>query len=274
MITRALAVLVAAAGILVPARASAAPHPYNPPICQPHAVRLVDARQEMIGNSVFGPTATQCIAERTGLFPAFRITKFRTSQTGNVQASPFIFDGCWDGLCTHDTAWPVKAQHIRSLSTTLEARNVHDCTCNLALDDWFSKERDEPRAAAGYQHADGAELMVWLDAPGLPHYVVGGAAGTREVSSGGHLWYLTTWHTGTQTIAGGWQYIQFRLVKPSWHIDGLDMVALIRTAEHYRMMSAGWWLQGSMTCDEIWDLHAPVSAPMETTWFVNRLVRK
>jgi hypothetical protein len=202
-----------------------------------------------IDNSVFGKKdRRQCLTLTGGT--AYRISTSEAAGLGvdQVQASPLIFTGCWFGWCTPRTVFPVQVRRIRSTAITWDTRQRAAGTWNAALDEWFSSRKISPEPG---RHANVAELMVWTRAT-MPHYQVGGRAGTELVTAAGHQWFLTTWRTGQATIPGGWAYIQFRLVHPSAHLTRLNLVPLIRLAERRHLISAGDWWQGDLATNEIW----------------------
>jgi hypothetical protein len=246
-----LAAMLSAAGIIVFGNGTASGASAET-VCKPHAVRsaIVNGQSYYIVNSVFGnKDPKQCLTE-TPDTTSYSVSTSDAdgSGIGEVQASPFIMAGCWDGLCTHNTLYPLPISRIAADVVTWDTSEHASGLWNAALDEWLSKPGHAPEP---FGHANAAELMVWINST-VPHYQVGGHAGTVIVKADGRSWYLTTWRTGTRIIPGGWRYIQFRLVRPSWYVH-VDVMGLIRLAVARHLLSSRDVLAGNIAANEIWN---------------------
>jgi hypothetical protein len=220
-------------------------------ICGPGQSRLVSSGGQWyaVVNSVFGRAdKRQCLTLGGGTSYRVSASDAAGADIDQLQASPFEFTGCWDGYCLPHTSFPYRISRIARTSITWDTRQHAHGTYNAALDEWIASS---PHPRERYQHANVAELMVWINAT-MPHYQVGGGAGTELVTAAGHRWYLTVWHTGTATIPGGWAYIQFRLVHPSTRLHDLNLVPLIRLAERRHLLRSSDYLMGDLALNEIW----------------------
>jgi hypothetical protein len=199
----------------------------------------------------------QCLRLTPGGRPAWRVSTSQAHNRGNpVQAFPYIQYGCYWGWCTPGSALPLKISNIRSARSRWYTREHASGIWNAGYDLWLNSSR----LARG--HANRAEVMIWLDAT-TPHYRVGGPAGTRKVKIAGRWFYLTHWRTGTQTIRGGWEYVQYRLAKSSWHVRNLNVKAVLDDAARRHLISPAWYLQGILAGNEIWY----GGTGLATTWF-------
>jgi hypothetical protein len=218
-----------------PARASANPGAY------------VGGTRYRVQDDRFGTLdPKQCIALTPRGRPAWKVTVSEAHSRGNpVQAFPYIQYGCYWGWCTPGSALPLKISNIKSATSAWYTREHARGTWNTGYDLWLNSYR------LTHGHANRAEVMIWLHAT-TPHYRVGGAAGTRKVKVAGHWFYLTHWRTGTKTIPGGWQYVQYRLVNSSWHVKKLNIKAVLDNAASRHLISLSWYLQGILAGHEIW----------------------
>jgi Glycosyl hydrolase family 12 len=256
--------LAAAAALAVPAMGASAASgpssvPYDPPVCTPHAVIETSHGQYNVDNSVFGADDQQCLSVRAGgHVPAFKVVRSTADASYPVQASPFVYTGCFYGRCTHGSGYPVWLPHIRSLTATWQthlspaAGSVWDAGFDL----WLNKTS----SVAG--HADGAEVMIWPDSD-----LSARASQLTEVD--GRAWHL--WDHITCNSGLCWPLIIFRAARPAWKLDHLHLGAFFRAADRLTPFYVGhYFLEATLACFEIWR----GGTGLQTTWFTSKLVKK
>jgi hypothetical protein len=126
-------------------------------------------------------------------------------------------------------------------------------TYNTAYDLWFGKQ------SMTQGHADGAELMVWLNHRG-------GCCILRRnapiVRINGVQYYFQFWHPSDPQFPGvSWNYIQFRRVVQTTHVTNLNLKPFIQYAEQAHraqgqpnaLISRRWWLESLEGGFEIWN---------------------
>lgn len=116
-------------------------------------------------------------------------------------------------------------------------------TWNTAYDLWFGKHR------MTQGHADGAELMVWLN-----H--VGGccrrAAHPPTFWVSGIQWELDEWKTCDRAWNMCWPLIMFRSVQPRRSVTNLNLLAFVHISEKRGLVKPSWWLENLNAGFEIW----------------------
>ena len=125
-------------------------------------------------------------------------------------------------------------------------------TYNTGYDLWFGKQ------SMTRGHADGAELMVWLNHRGgccilRPHAPIVRINGVR--------YYFQFWRPTDPNYPGiAWNYIQFRRVVQTTHVTNLNLNPFIEYAEQAHrsqgqptpLISRHWWLENLDGGFEIW----------------------
>lgn len=148
---------------------------------------------------------------------------------GRVMAFPYVFTGCAWGMCTRHSGLPAKAPDLGKPTATWQTTSPAGGRWNAAFDLWFAKRK----IRSG--QAEGAELMIWLNARNLP------LDSTRVVSVDGVRWFLAHWIAHGATGAS-WNYIQFRRVHPVTGVKNLRLNPFIHEAELNDLVSPRWWL--------------------------------
>lgn len=246
VVTIALAVIAGAAFTAVPPSGAATA---RTTLCGPNDHMLVHARSGGLNYQVRNPywrgTGKACIRTTRGA----GFTVLRTPRPSyNVVAYPDIFRGCIWGICTPDHHFPVPTSKIHQLSSTWYTREGARGTWNASYDLWFGKRR----MVNG--HADGAELMIWLNHHGKCCAL---AHDYRRLRIDGREWLFSHWratdrsvhtkHTGTR-----WNYIQFRLVHARWKINKLNLKKFIAVSIRRGLIQRSWWLENVEAGFEIW----------------------
>ena len=153
----------------------------------------------------FGADTRQCLTLTPHGRAAFTVSVSGADNPGGTaEAFPYIQYGCYWGWCTPGSPLPLRVGALRSATSTWYTREHARGIWNAGYDLWLNSTR----LARG--HANRAEVMIWLNAT-TRHYRIRGPAGTRQVTVAGRRFYLTHWRTGTGTVRGGWEYVQYRL---------------------------------------------------------------
>jgi len=225
----------------------------------------VSGRRYRVMDDRFGTLdPKQCLTLAPRGRPAWKVSTSRAHSRGNpVQAYPYIQYGCYWGWCTPGSALPLRISNIRSATSRWYTRQHASGIWNAGYDLWLNSSRLARR------HANRAEVMIWLNAT-MRHYRVGGPAGTRKVRIAGRWFYLTHWRTGTRTIRGGWEYVQYRLASATWHVRKLNVKAVLEDAASRHLISWSWYLQGILAGNEIWS----GGRGLATTWFAVAVTAK
>ena len=194
----------------------------------------------------FGADTRQCLTLTPHGRAAFAVSVSGADNPGNTaEAFPYIQYGCYWGWCTPGSALPLRVGALRSATSTWYTREHARGIWNAGYDLWLNSTR----LARG--HANRAEVMIWLNAT-TRHYRIRGPAGTRQVTVAGRRFYLTHWHTGTGTIRGGWEYVQYRLAGAPRRVRNLNLRAVLLDAARRHLISRSWDLQGVLAGNEIW----------------------
>jgi hypothetical protein len=179
-------------------------------MCVPHEFRPVSRHLNYdVVNGTW--SSSLCISATRGGRRSFTVETNATAKGGEPVSYPFIMSGCFWRLCTKRTAFPMTQRQSRHLTVIWRARTHAPGEWNAALDMWFLGKGQQ---AGTNQQACGGELMAWTTAT-MPHYPVGGAAGTLLVRTAGYSWYFTTWLTDDDNTRNCvWPYWQWRLADP------------------------------------------------------------
>lgn len=242
----AVAVLAGAAFTAVPPSSAA---PLRETLCGHNEHLPVHAMGGGLTYQVRNPywrgTGKACIETTRGA----GFTVLRTPRPGdNVVAFPDIFRGCIWGICTPDHSFPIRASHVHKLYGSWYTREGASGTWNASFEMWFGKQR------LVNDHANGAELMVWLNHHGACCAL---ARGYKRLRIDGRTWLLTHWRAtdhSVRTRHSGmkWNYIQFRLVHPRWKINHLDLKKFITISIRRGLIRRSWWMENVGAGFEIW----------------------
>ncbi len=97
--------------------------------------------------------------------------------------------------------------------------------------------------------ADGAELMIWINRHGTCCHLIQHAPIVRLA---GHRYYLMHWRPCSRKWHICFNYIQFRLVRPTWRVDNLRLAPFVRKAEQLKLVRPWWFLENVGAGFEIW----------------------
>lgn len=170
------------------------------------------------------------ITQRPGFDPA-----------GHVVAFPNIMRGCIWNICSPHAGIPIKVSSIHRPVTTWHTRQGVFGTYNAAYDIWFGKTKMTRGQATG------AELMIWLNLHGGCCALQPGAP---KVWIGGRPFRLSHWRTFHNGLS--WNYIQFRMIHHTWHVDHLHLWPFIRRAIHMGLIHRRWWMENIEAGFELW----------------------
>jgi len=188
-----------------------------------------DGHKFSVRNDFWG-THTFCL-KNINKRPNFKVTRTgRNLLGGAVMSYPYVFAGCSWGICTRDSGLPARASSLRDPRVTWHTSERARGRWNASFDLWFGRHRMTTGQATG------AEMMIWLNARGLPR------DSRRIVWADGVRWYLAHWRTHAPHSGKTWTYIQFRRVHPVWGVRKLRLNPFIHRAEHFRLVSRRWWL--------------------------------
>jgi hypothetical protein len=225
----------------VSAGAAASAAPRLTTICKQRAYQRVTSAaggKYDVKNDNYGGRS-ECISNRD-LRPNFTVTKSRAnSYSAAVMAFPFVLYGCSWKLCTGGSHLPAPVAKVRSARATWYTSGKAPGRWNAAFDIWFGRHR-----AAINGQAQGAELMVWLNAHDYP------AVHSKIIRVDHRRWYVLHWkasHAGRQ-----WNYVQIRAVHPATHVRNLSLLPIIKRVEKMGLVSRKWWLLNIEAGFEIW----------------------
>jgi cellulose 1,4-beta-cellobiosidase len=170
------------------------------------------------------------ITQRAGFDPA-----------GRVVAFPNIMRGCIWGICSPHAGIPLKVSSIHRPVTSWHTRQGVFGTYNAAYDIWFGKTKMTRGQATG------AELMIWLNLHGGCCALQPGAP---RVWIGHRPYRLSHWRTFHNGVS--WNYIQFRMIHHTWHVDHLHLWPFIRRAIHLHLIRRWWWMENIEAGFELW----------------------
>ncbi|MGW0068972.1 GH12 family glycosyl hydrolase domain-containing protein [Streptosporangium sandarakinum] len=191
--SRAVAVILAALGLVLAAGAVAAPARADTTICEKYGSTTIQNGRYIVQNNNWGDDTTQCI-NVTGT--GFTVTQASHNKptNGAPGSYPSIYAGCHYANCTSGSGLPMRASDSRfngvqtSVSMTYPGSGVYDA----AYDIWF-----DPTPRTDGQNT-GAEIMVWLNRAG-PIQPVGSRVGT--VSLAGATWEVWYGNIGWNVIS-------------------------------------------------------------------------
>jgi cellulose 1,4-beta-cellobiosidase len=185
----------------------------------------------------------------TGAGKIFTVASLSAStKPGRVAAYPNVFYGCEAGVCTPASGLPARVSKVMGTISAFQTSGEKKAgRYNASYDIWFST------APMKTGQADGAELMIWFNAPG-------NALESRvKYTVGGVQYYLAHWrsHLGKTW----WNYIQFRRVRPaSGGSSYLKIGQFIQVAEKLRLVKSSWWMDNVEAGFEIWSGGSNVTA--------------
>jgi cellulose 1,4-beta-cellobiosidase len=216
-------------------------------LCGPNQHMIVHSRYSgtpyQIRNAYWRGQRPQCI-RNTGGLTSFVVTQGPGHDPGGrVVAYPDILRGCIWNICSPHAGIPLRVSAIGYPVTTWHTSENASGTWNAAYDIWFGKTR----MTRG--HADGAELMIWLNEHGGCCAVQPGAP---KVWIDGHPFRLSHWRTHDPTSGVSWNYIQFRLIRRTWRVDSLRLRPFIRRCERMGLIRRSWWMENVEAGFELW----------------------
>jgi cellulose 1,4-beta-cellobiosidase len=215
-------------------------------ICKSNGSLIAHTRQAGTGyvvrNAYWLGQRPQCITNRGNLSNFRVVQRPGYDPAGRVVAYPDIFRGCIWNICSPQADLPRRVSALGRPRATWHTSEHATGTWNAAFDIWFGKKR----MVTG--QADGAELMIWLNEHGGCCALQQGAP---KVLIDGQLWWLSHWtahHNGKS-----WNYIQFRRVHRTWHVNNLKLYPFIRRIEHLGLVRPGWWIENIEAGFELWN---------------------
>ena len=138
---------------------------------------------------------------------------------------------------------PIRVAKIGHPVTTWHTRQGAAGNWNAAYELWFGKH------AMTTGQADGAELMIWINRHGTCCHLIRHAPIVRLA---GHRYYLMHWRPCSRKWHICFNYIQFRLVHPTWRVDNLRLAPFIHKAEQLKLVRPWWFMENVGAGFEIW----------------------
>ena len=242
MLARCLApllVLGVISGLAIPAAGAPARRPIT--ICRQHGHHAVTARggaHYVVKNDNYGGNA-ECITLRRHR-AGFIVSRSAAKSYGpEAMAYPFVLYGCSWGVCTRASGLPAPAYHVRRATASWSFTGRARGRWSAAIDVWFGRHR-----SAWRHQAQGAELMIWLNAGDFP------ARGAAVIRIGHRRWLVRHWvaHIG----AAHWNYVQIRASRPVRSVRRLALMPIIRRVERMGLIRPHWWMLNIESGFEIW----------------------
>jgi len=222
-------------------------------LCTAHQVHHAqyDGTNYLTDDGVWNPADHQCILIRAGVRPGFTVTSSNPhwGPGWRVQGYPFIIDGCFYGLCSYRSQFPVKVSGMSSLKVTWDTADDARGWWNVALDTYLTPGRAFLNSAG--KNSAKAEVMWWLKASG-PHCAIEAGQVCRKVTIAGITWYLNYWDQAATPTAVARLYVQFRSVVPRTSLTRYDLLAGYRWLASHGLISRSWYCQGVQAGFEIW----------------------
>lgn len=196
--------------------------------------------------------ASGCIAASTTR-PQFRVSTYYRAVAGKVVAFPEMLRGCQYGYCTGRSGFPRRVSQTSDAVGKWSTRydNVGG-EHNTAFDIWFGRSADYSG------HAQGAELMIWLNSHNLGH-----PYGEPVVWVDGRAWWLSYWRTCVPGTSTCWNYVRFWAVHPVNGVSWLRLHPFMRRMERLGRLRSWWYLWNVEAGYECWS----GCKGMTTTWF-------
>ncbi|WP_225850909.1 glycosyl hydrolase family 5 [Streptomyces sp. HPF1205] len=151
-----LAALVAAVGGLIALSPSPAVQAATIQTCDPHGTVVIDTY--VVKNNVLSPDDTQCILVGDTPWHGFYVTQSSAGSVptdGPPKASPFIFVGCYEGVCSPGTNLPKRLDTIGLTFSGVLFGDVNDATV-AAYRLWIDPA---PRTSG----VDKTEIEAWFE---------------------------------------------------------------------------------------------------------------
>lgn len=202
-------------------------------------------RHYLVRNTYWLGTGVTCVSVRPHHRPGFVVTRTPAPTRGyeRVTTFPDIFRGCIWNMCTPRTNIPIQVRHLRSVSASWRTVERARGMWNAAIESWFGTHR-QTRG-----HADGAEMMVWLN-----HH--GGCCvlwrNAPIVRIDGYRFYVQHWRPYDAGFNVSWNYIQFRMVRTRWKVWNLKLRPFINYSIRHGLIRRSWWLENVGAGFEIW----------------------
>jgi hypothetical protein len=120
--------------------------------------------------------------------------------------------------------------------TPLTSASVHPNISygNVAYDIWVNRTDVAPSKLS---QPNGAEVMVWLDYPGIRD-----EANARHVVLDGIAWDVMTWVARNKATGITWRYVAYLAHRQRDSVSGLWLNAFLRNAEKAGELSPSWYL--------------------------------
>jgi cellulose 1,4-beta-cellobiosidase len=188
-----------------------------------------------------GPT---CIAPVGG--SGFRVlqTPAPTRPHEQVTTYPDVFAGCTWNVCSRDSNLPIQVPHLKWAVTSWSTSQHASGTWNAAYDLWMTRH---------YQtqgHADGAEIMIWLNHVGGCCWIFEHPA--QYVTLDGIRFLVQHSHAVDSLRHAAWNYVQFRMLTTRTSVTRLFLGVFIRYCLAHHLIRPSWWLEDVEAGFEIW----------------------
>ncbi|HET6876570.1 MAG TPA: hypothetical protein VFH38_03490 [Jatrophihabitans sp.] len=208
---------------------------------QHQLVQAPGGKWYQIRNPYWRGSGESCIRSLPG--PGFRVLGTPAPDgAGRVVAYPDIFRGCIWNICTPNSNMPIQVSAIERAVTTWHISATAAGTWNASYDIWFGKH------AMTQGHADGAELMIFIREHGgccaLHH--------APQVRVGRHMYWLINRRRYDPDFGLSWNYIQFRRVHPTAHVDHLRLEPFLQLCERLGVIRPSWWMENVEAGFEVW----------------------
>ena len=225
------AVVLAMAGLVVPAVGAAPAAHADTLICDQYGSTTIGGRYVVMNNR-WGSSATQCI-NVTG--SGFRIQTQQGSTSGGAPLSyPAVYAGCHYGNCSPATNLPRQLSRIGSVSSSISYTYTSG-TYDASYDIWM----DPTAKTTGVNQM---ELMIWFTRTGGVQ-PVGGRVGTTTI--GGRSWEVWQGNNGGNDVVS---YVAQSPIS-SWSFSVLDFV---NDVDARTRVDRSWYLTSIQAGFEPW----------------------
>lgn len=233
----------AIAGTYVPGRAGVLN--YNAPVCGRGYVPVNLGRGDYynVYNAQDGST---CISAQrhhlswyvTSKSPSAHGWQFPNISSGIAWGRYTCYDGrsAYRGHGSQCMRYPVQ-QYRDGMPVTGVQYWPHLANGNVAYDIWFNRTYVAPSLL---RQNNGAEIMIWLDYPGLQGMVR--AHTVRTVRIGGYRWNVMAWYNTWTHPGTPWEYVAYVAVHPMLSVPRLWLNEFFREAEAHGELDRTWWL--------------------------------
>jgi hypothetical protein len=211
------------------------------PICAQrghHAVTSTRGKQYVMKNDNYGGRS-ECITHHRHQV-GFTVTRSAANSHGlEAMAYPMVLFGCSWGTCSKHSGLPAPVSGVHRATASWSFTGRAPGRWAAAIDVWFGKNRSALR-----HQAQGAELMIWLNAGKFPprHSAI--------IRVSHHRWYVHHWVTRIGHTQ--WNYVQIRAVRPVSSVHKLAIMPIVKRVERMGLVRPHWWMLNIESGFEIW----------------------